>query len=197
MPSKSTDVALLRRASRGDQAALEAIYLRHREPVFRFIYRMLGSSHAAEDVLHDCFLSLLRSTGRFDPDRASLRTYLFGIARNLCLKHFRASAFEVEIDPDFEEAPASADARPLDDLLELELAAAVREAVAALTPLQREAVILFEYERLSLAEIAEVVGTDAGTVKSRLHRARRHLRRALAPYYKSESRIAAVQKVAL
>jgi len=61
----------------------------------------------------------------------------------------------------------------------------VRRAVEELPPLQREAFVLFEYEELPLAEIAAIVGADAGAVKARLHRARQHLKRRLAPYLKS------------
>jgi RNA polymerase sigma-70 factor (ECF subfamily) len=67
-------------------------------------------------------------------------------------------------------------------VLDEELATRVREAILSLPPLQREAVILFEYEGLSLNEVAEVAGTDAGAIKARLYRAREGLRRMLRPY---------------
>jgi RNA polymerase sigma-70 factor (ECF subfamily) len=79
-------------------------------------------------------------------------------------------------------APVDETPAPLRRLLEGERSAAVQEAVASLPPLQREALILFEYEGESLAEIARIVGADTGTVKARLHRARERLRRALAPW---------------
>ena len=70
-----TDERLLGKASRGDEAAFLELYKRHRDPVFRFAYRMLGSMELAEDVAHDCFLSLLKKPEGFDPRRgASLRT---------------------------------------------------------------------------------------------------------------------------
>lgn len=71
---------------------------------------------------------------------------------------------------------------PLRQLLDDELSLKVKEAVSSLPPLQREALILFEYEGLALNEIAGLVGTDVGAVKSRLHRARERLRNALRPY---------------
>ena len=70
---------------------------------------------------------------------------------------------------------------PLQAVLDHEAASAVRQAVEALPPLQREAVVLFEYQDMSLADIAGVCEVDVGTVKSRLHRARERLRRTLAP----------------
>ena len=80
-----TDERLLNRASRGDEAAFLLLYERHRDAVFRFAYRLLGSVGSAEDVTHDCFLSLLKQPGKFDASRASLRTYLLAAARNLSI----------------------------------------------------------------------------------------------------------------
>ena len=74
---------------------------------------------------------------------------------------------------------------PLRRLLDHELSMKVQEAVSNLPPLQREALILFEYEGLALNEIASMVGTDLGAVKSRLHRARQRLRNTLRPYLTS------------
>jgi RNA polymerase sigma-70 factor (ECF subfamily) len=77
------------------------------------------------------------------------------------------------------------DKEPLRRLLDDELALKVQEAVFSLPPLQREALVLFEYEGLSLSEIASMAGTDVGAVKSRLYRARERLRNVLRPYLKS------------
>ena len=74
------------------------------------------------------------------------------------------------------------DKEPLRQLLDDELALKVQEAVFSLPPLQREALVLFEYEGMTLSEIASMIGTDVGAVKSRLHRARERLRNVLRPY---------------
>jgi RNA polymerase sigma-70 factor (ECF subfamily) len=74
-------------------------------------------------------------------------------------------------------------------LLDEELAAQVREAVFRLPPLQREVLILFEYEGLSLSEVAEIAGTDVGAIKSRLYRARERLKRCLQPYLDSNQEL--------
>ena len=89
-----TDEELLTEASRGDEAAFVELYRRHRDAVFRFAYRVLGSIEPAEDIAHDCFLSLIQQPHRFDPARGSLRTYLFGAARNLAMKHFRRTGHD-------------------------------------------------------------------------------------------------------
>lgn len=191
-----TDEKLLRRAARGDEAAFLLLYERHRAPVFRFAYRMLGAVEAAEDVTHDCFLGLIRNPAGFDPARAALRTYLFAAARNLAYKQMRRPAHEggaaVAVEELGEgELRLPARDEPLAKLLGAELSAEVRRAVAQLPPLQREAVVLFEFEELSLQEVAEVTGADVGTIKSRLYRAREALRRSLAAYCKSEPEMAA------
>jgi RNA polymerase sigma-70 factor (ECF subfamily) len=182
-----TDEKLLENAAAGDETAFVALYQRHRDLVFRFAYRLLQSPETAEEITHDCFLSLIKDPQRFKADRgkASLRTYLCAAARNLAFKRLRRAGVETAIDDLSEQLAATASQQPLRLLLNAEVSEAVRKAVGELPPLQREALILFEYEEMSLAEIAEVAGADVGTVKSRLHRARERLRIALAPYFKS------------
>ncbi|HKR11050.1 MAG TPA: RNA polymerase sigma factor [Pyrinomonadaceae bacterium] len=185
MPERTTDELLLQRAAKGDQAAFLELYDRHREPIFRFAYRLLGSIDIAEDVTHDCFLSLIRRPEGFRADRAALRTYLFAIARNLSLKHFRNTGREAGLDEMNEEPQVSARQAPLRKLLDEELAAQVRDAVFSLPALQREALVLYEYEGLSLNEIAGIVDADVGAIKARLYRARESMKRMLRPYLNS------------
>jgi RNA polymerase sigma-70 factor (ECF subfamily) len=194
LPEILTDEQLLERASRADETAFRLLYERHRNRVFRFAYRMLGSVELAEDVTHDCFLSLIRHPARFDPARATLGTYLYAAARNLAIKHYRNHSREVACEDEAGESRADCAEEPLQKLLDQELSTEIRKAVASLPPLQREALILFEYEELALAEIASIVGAEVGTVKSRIHRAREQVRKRLAPYLKSDSRLAAVEK---
>jgi RNA polymerase sigma-70 factor (ECF subfamily) len=179
-----TDERLLERAASGDEAAFQVLYERYRDPIFRFAYRLLGSSEAAEDVTHDCFVSLIRRPRNFDPKRGSLRTYIYAAARNLALKLNTRARREAAIE-EVVERPGILDLQgPMALVLDRELRAAIEEAVAALPPLQREALVLFEYEELPLSEISVIVGADVGAVKARLHRAREQLRRSLAPYFR-------------
>lgn len=189
-----TDEQLLKRASRGDEAAFLLLYERHRDAVFRFAYRMLGLSAQAEDVTHDCFLSLMRRPEGFDESRATLRTYLLAAARNLSLKYLRRQGSEVALEEFSEEPEPSRTEEPLRKLLDEELAFEVSRAVASLPPLQREALLLFEYEELSLKEIASIVQADVGTVKARLHRARARLKRELEPYWRSNHEIVVLER---
>jgi RNA polymerase sigma-70 factor (ECF subfamily) len=184
MQDGAAEAELLLRAGRGDEAAFLLLYERHRTPVFRFACRMLGSEAQAEDVTQECFLSVLKRPDAFRAERASLRTYLCAIARHLALKLLRKRGQETLMDdpPEVAVGAAGGDgADPLRRVVEAEAAEAVRAAVLALPPLQREAVVLFEYQDMSLADVAAVCETDVGTVKSRLHRARERLRRTLTP----------------
>ena len=178
------DGELLQRVCAGEDGAFVVLYECHRRALFRFAYRMLGSVPAAEDLVHECFLALLTQPGRFDPARGSLRTFLYAVTRNLAFKQMRRWGVETATD----DLPESGDGErgeafgPLRRLLEGERSEAVQAAVASLPPLQREVVILFEYEGHSLAEVAQIVAAETGTVKARLHRARERLRRRLAPW---------------
>src|SRR5215831_9859374 len=146
----------------------------HKDAVYRFAWRMMNSAAAAEDIAQDVFLSLLRLPHQFDPNRGRLRSFLLGITRNLVLKRWRD---EHQWEPLDDEHFA---ARPI-DIERSETAKIVGEAVRSLPPLQREVLILAEYEELSLDEIARAVESEVGTVKSRLHRARDNLKRMLEP----------------
>ena len=172
---EETDAGLLARARVGDEAAFLTLYRRHRTPAFRFAYRLTASTSEAEDIVQECFLALLGSDG-FDARQGSLRAYLFGIVRHLAWKRSRLMERETE------EVDERADiVDPLRDLLTDERAGMVERAVSALPLLQREALILFEYEELSMEEISGITGVEVGAVKARLFRARESLRRRLAP----------------
>jgi RNA polymerase sigma-70 factor, ECF subfamily len=168
------DASLLAGSRRGDETAFLELYRRYRSPLFRFAWRFTGSAPAAEDVTQECFLALLTGAG-FNPKQGSLRAYLFGIARHLAMRRVRIEERELE-----EPADYAAPHDTLGDLIGQERSAAVERAVLALPPLQREALILFEYEDCSLEEIAQIAGVEVGAVKARLHRARETLRRQLS-----------------
>jgi len=160
-------------------AEFQAVFDAHKDAVYRFVWRMARSPAAAEDITQDVFIAVLRSPERFDPARGTQRAFLLGIARNLVLKHWRAEHRFEPLDDDV-TARDNAVASPF-DLGQGDVGEMVGRAVGALGPLQREVVILAEYEGLTLAEVARAVDADVGTVKSRLHRARENLRRMLAP----------------
>ena len=153
---------------------VKAAFEEHKDAVYRFAWRMLQSPCAAEDVAQDVFLALLRQPARFDPCRGKLRSFLLGITRNLVLKRWRDEYRWEELHD--ERLPANSVAVESNDIAQV-----VADAMGLLPPLQREVLILAEYEELSLEEVARTVNSEIGTVKSRLHRARENLRRMLAP----------------
>ena len=154
-------------------AAIQAAFDQHKDAVYRFAWRMSSSPSIAEDITQDVFLALLRDD-RFDPARGSLRGFLLGIARNLVLKRWREEQRWDELDDEqFVASPLNVE--------QMDVGEIVGRAVRSLPPLQREVVVLAEYEELPLAEIARTVGAEVGTVKSRLHRGRDNLRKMLAP----------------
>lgn len=194
MPDRTTDELLLARAESGDPGAFLQIYQRHRGPVFRFAYRLSGSVELAEDITHDSFLGLMKKPENFTPSRASLRTYLFAAVRNLWLKQLRKVGRESALDDLPEDRFVATGREPLRRLMDDELSLKVKEAVSSLPPMQREALVLFDYEGLALSEIADLVGTDVGAVKARLHRARARLRSTLQPYLNSNREIVTLEK---
>lgn len=155
------------------ETAFQSAFDEHKDAVYRFAWRMAGPD-AAEDIAQDVFLTLLRYPERFDPARGTMRAFLLGVARNLALKRWR---HEHRWDP----LDAEAFVAPALDVARGETSEIVGAAVRSLPPLQREALILAEYEELTLEEIARAVDADVGTVKSRLHRARQNLKRMLEP----------------
>lgn len=155
-------------------ADLQAAYAAHKDVLFRFAWRMTGSPAAAEDLVHDSFIALLRNPAAFDRDRGALRSFLLGITRNLALKRARRERTFRDLDDDTAISPSI-------DLVNRERAAIVADAIARLPPLQRDVLILAEYEELTLDEICRAVDAELPAVKSRLHRARENLKRILRP----------------
>jgi RNA polymerase sigma-70 factor (ECF subfamily) len=160
------------------EADFTAIFGEHKDSVFRFAWRMTGSASAAEDVAQDCFVALLRAPERYDAGRGPLRAFLIGMARNIILNRWRAESRWSPLDDD------AFLAEPLDPG-RWEAAELVAQAVQSLPLLQREALILAEYEEMTIEEVARTVDAEVTAVKARLHRARENLRRMLAPLRKS------------
>jgi RNA polymerase sigma-70 factor (ECF subfamily) len=155
-------------------AEYRSAFREHKDAIYRFAWRLTGSPGTSEDIVQEVFLTLLRHPDRFNELRGSLRPFLLGIARNVALKRWREEhRWDALDDEQFLAEPV--------DLVRGETAKAIEAAVQALPPLQREVLVLAEYEELSLAEIARAVDAELGTVKARLHRARENLRRMLAP----------------
>jgi len=163
------DTELLSRARRGDEEAFSMLFARHQQPVYRYTVHMCGRE-AADDVVQETFLAVLRRSGQYDAARGPVGNYLLGIARHCVLKRLGATyaANGVgEVRDDFMEQPTV-----LDSLTRAETIETVRAAIDALPPVYREVVVLCELQEMSYEEAAGVVPCPIGTIRSRLHRAR-------------------------
>jgi RNA polymerase sigma-70 factor (ECF subfamily) len=161
------------------EAAFLQLFDENNAALFRFAYRLTGSAADAEDIVQECFLGLMRPTCSYDPKRAPLRTYLFGVVRNQSLKRRR------QTDPPGDSA--SHVQTPESEVLRAELQDVVAQAVMQLPDTQREVLILAHYEQMPLAEIAQVTQLELGAVKSRLQRARASLKETLAAWAPARS----------
>ena len=181
------DSELLRQARAGQAAAFNALYRRHQGPLYRYALLRCGSPDTAADIVQEAFMGLLTGKLQYDPLRGQLQHFLFGVARNLILKHETARQRHRALpgtDDEDEAEPelASDDAGPLTRLLENETAEEVRRALSQLAPHYRDVVILYEMHDLSYLEIANVCQVDIGTVRSRLSRGRAALAKRLAAW---------------
>jgi RNA polymerase sigma-70 factor, ECF subfamily len=173
---------LIEQCLRGDQLAWEQIVRQHWRKVFNVAYKFVGSHEQAEDLTQDIFLKIFRSLDTFDR-RANFQTWLISVSRNLCIDHYRSVRKERQtIDRDVpaeDLSPASATASPLAELENRDLAAMLRQALAALPLSLRSAVLLRDIQELSYLEIAERLHLPEGTVKSRINRGRKELARQI------------------
>jgi RNA polymerase sigma factor (sigma-70 family) len=190
------DAALLALWCRGDAAAAQALYVRHGAALLRFAAAMLPSRQAAEDVVHDTFVELLRRPERFDAGRGPLAAYLYGIARHRLSRVARLSLREAELksEPTAEDGTHEAEPAPPGPASEPAFAGAdeladraqtierVRAAVHDLPLVHREVVALCDLEELPYATVATILDCPIGTVRSRLHRARALLSVRLAAF---------------
>jgi RNA polymerase sigma-70 factor, ECF subfamily len=168
---------LLERMLRGDQDAFTALYRRRQPAVYRFALHMTGSVTIAEDVTQETFLALLTVAKRYDAARGSVAAFLYGIARNLLLRRFRAAGDEPESEAVVEDLSGGEDL--LGDLTRRETIEHVRRAVLSLPGPFREVVVLCDLGEASYEEAAAALDCPVGTVRSRLSRARAMLAQKL------------------
>ena len=171
------DVVLLRRAAKGEEEAFTLLYRRHQAAMYRFALRMTGSAWAAEEIVQDVFMTLMRAPKKYDPSRGTLGGYLYGIARNRVMKHLERLPREVPLEQKNEDGSGAGivlqDASTPATWAETrERMKQVRAAVLELPAEFREAVVLCELEELSYEEAAQAAGCPIGTIRSRLHRGR-------------------------
>ena len=178
------DARLMLRYGAGDAAAFEELYSRHRAPLWRFVLRNLRDEAATADVFQDIWTRVIAHRGRYAAS-AKFTTWLYRIAHNCCVDHWRRSGRAARRQhPGGEEVlvcVADSDTpTPEDEAQSDERAAALLAALQALPEEQRTAFLMYTEGGLGLAEIAAATGVGAETAKSRLRYAVARLRRAVA-----------------
>ena len=187
------DLTLVDRCRRNDAAAFDEVVGRYKNKLYNYIYRMVGNSDDAEDLTQEVFVRMYTSLDSFRR-QSSLHTWLFRIAGNLCIDHFRrgkrgrgaAYSLDEPVGDDGEtggghEVP-DAKYEPHRLLEQQELGEQIQQALGQLPEKLRAVLILHDIENLPYEEIAQIVGCPLGTVKSRLFHARLQLRQRLTGY---------------
>ncbi|SME91814.1 RNA polymerase sigma-70 factor, ECF subfamily [Tistlia consotensis] len=169
------DAALVRAVAAGDARACRDLLERHLDRVIGLAYRLLGERSAAEDVAQDTFLRLWSRAAAWRPD-ARLDTWLYTVARNLCLDRLRKAGREIDAPLPELPDPAPSAERLID---EARTARRVAEEIAALPERQRSAISLVHEEGLSNIDAAAILGVSVEALESLLARARRRLRERL------------------
>ena len=190
MEQERTDEELLACFQAGDAQAFERLLRRHRGPLFTFLLRMVGDRSRAEDLTQEAFLRVVRAAARWEA-RAKFQTWLYTVARNLCVDQSRRDRFRRVDSLDAQVPGAEGDGPALvesiaGDGMQPDRAAdsalvrpALEKALLALPAEQREVFLLREQAGLPFKEIAELVGCNENTVKSRMRYALEGLRRHL------------------
>ncbi len=187
------EALLLERLAAGDEEAFQALYRRHQGPLYRYALHMTGRTEAAEEIVQETFMVLIRGGGKFDPGRGELAAFLFGIARNHVHRFLDADGRYQGLPEEGPEALAGQGPAPfsLEDpdptarLIQSETVAQVRRAVFSLPERYREVITLCDLEEMEYERAASILNCPVGTIRSRLNRAREmlaeKLRVTLAP----------------
>ncbi len=180
----ASDLELLERIRGGETSALDALYARYAPAVYALVWKVLQNSDEAEDVALDVFWQVWRQADRYDPARGAPPAWIFTVARSRAIDRFRARHRTEDRTISFDDPGAKLD--PMDDKARPDQVAsfrqtrdAVRGAMKALSPAQREAVELAFFKGLTHVEIAEKLRQPLGTVKTRIRQGLLRLRKQL------------------
>ena len=185
-----SDAECVRRLQRGDTEAFAALVERHQKAIFNLVYRMLGDYDDAAEVSQEAFLSAYRSIRSFRGD-ASFSTWLYRIAINHAnTRRKNAALWQQRTAPlDSIDPVSDGDGDPSDAVERKELRQQVQAALNRLQPEDASIILLRDLQDVPYEKVAQVLEIPIGTVKSRLHRARRALKARLAPYLNSKGNL--------
>lgn len=193
-PETDPDAALMLRVKQGDVGAFEGLVEKYKQPVINLIYRTLPDAAEAEDLAQNVFLQAYKAADRYRVS-AKFSTWLYTIARNLCLNEIRRRSrhpadsldggFLDEEDQPIRQYEDVRVTGASDAMLNGELVEKVDRAILDLPENQRTALLLCREEELSYEEIAEVLGCSLSATKSLIHRGRESLKQKLKPYLRT------------
>jgi len=169
------DLQFLLMVRRGEPDGASELFRRYGTPVLRYADRMLGNRAEAEEVAQEVFLKLITRVDQYD-GRASVASWLFAIAANASRDRLRRSARRSAVSLEAVAEVATDDPLADEALAVRERRDLVRKALAALSPDQREALVLARYHGLPYAEVAKALAISEGAVKTRIFRAMEKLR---------------------
>ncbi len=176
------DAELAKLAGQGDMAALEALYRRNVDAVWRYARLRTNSQAAAADIVQETFLRVTRSVRQFK-GMSSFSTWLFAVTRSVTVEHARREGGQRKrVSNPAVLQLVSAESAPSKDVAQDEVSGAVRRAVSDLPGAQRDAIVLCELCDFSIREAADVLGWGESRVKVTLFRARRFLREKLKDF---------------
>ena len=173
-----SDEVLIRRIANGDQLAMRSLFARHRLAIYRWLLRLVDDEALADDLLSDVFLDVWRKAGSFER-RSSVSTWLLAIARHKALSARRRRT-DVELNNDLASMVADPADSPELVLEKKKREELLRHSMARLSPEHGEVIDLTYYHGKSIKEIAEIVGINEATVKSRTFYARKRLAQLVA-----------------
>jgi RNA polymerase sigma-70 factor, ECF subfamily len=172
---------LIARIAVGDREAFGELYRRCRPDVYRYAAHMSGSPAVAEDVVQDVFMTVIRDAGRYRPGGSGVLPWLLGIAHNHVRRwRHRRTFVPLPLDESRAGRGLAAETDPVGDLTRERHEAELARALLALPARYREVIVLCDLQELSYAAAAAALGCAIGTIRSRLHRGRAHLARALS-----------------
>jgi len=178
------DVQLMLKVKEGDDKAFEKIVDKHQKGIYNFVFRLLHNEADAEEITQEVFLRAFRSSFNYEP-KAKLNTWLFTIARNLCLNKIRddrfSSSFSINDDKMDYEIPDTK-LNPVTSIESKDLREAIVEAITKLPLTLRMPVILCKYHGMTCAEAGEILGCSENAVKLRVMRAKEILSKLLKDF---------------
>ncbi|PIQ88595.1 MAG: hypothetical protein COV72_07625 [Candidatus Omnitrophica bacterium CG11_big_fil_rev_8_21_14_0_20_42_13] len=183
-----TDKELMLKYQQGDTAVMNELLRRYKNPVYHFVLRLSQDAAFAQDIAQEVFVRIHTHRAYYKPC-GKFSTWLFSIAHNLCISHLRKKKWHVlwprsKEDPDKLVEFESSELSPKDVAENNDFSAVLKRCIQGLPFLQKEALILREYQNLDYGEISKILKKSLGAVKTLIHRARLNLKQKLLPHFK-------------